>query len=534
MDPLWITLAFILGLGARRVGLPPLVGFLCAGFALQYMGVEGGRTLQELADLGVTLMLFSIGLKLKVKSLLRPEVWAATSIHMAAVTLAFGGLFYWLSLAGFSLFAGIGAGPALVLAFGLSFSSTVFAVKILEERGESSSLHGRTAVGILIMQDLIAVLFLTLAAGKIPSWWALVLLAALPLIRLVCLRIMDQCGHGELVVLFGLTLALVAGAGLFDLVGLKADLGALVIGVLVAGHKKADEISKALLSFKDLFLVGFFLNIGLSGAPTLESFGIALLLLPLVIFKGGLFFMLLARYSLRARTALLATLSLTNYSEFGLIVGAVAVKNGWLDATWLIAAALAMSLSFVAAAPLNAAAQAIYARLEGFLCRFETKSRHPEETLIDAGRAEIVVFGMGRVGQGAYDWMRQKYGDVVAGLDFNPEVVQKHIESGRKVVLGDASDPQFWERTRNGANAHVRLCLLTLRHPANLAVARLLRDKGYSGNLAAVARYEDELSELSAAGANAAFNLFAEAGAGFAEHVEQKLAFGSAGSASGE
>ncbi len=106
-------------------------------------------------------------------------------------------------------------------------------MKALNEKGETLSLHGRVAIGILIVQDIIAVIFITVATGKVPSLWAFALLALIPL-RPVLFRIMDRCGHGELVPLFGLFAALVLGATAFDLVGMKADLGALILGVLLS------------------------------------------------------------------------------------------------------------------------------------------------------------------------------------------------------------------------------------------------------------------------------------------------------------
>ena len=77
MDPLWIIAAFVFGAASSRIGLPPLVGYLLAGFALNGIGVEGGEILSKIADVGVTLLLFTIGLKLKLKGLARPEVWGA-------------------------------------------------------------------------------------------------------------------------------------------------------------------------------------------------------------------------------------------------------------------------------------------------------------------------------------------------------------------------------------------------------------------------------------------------------------------------
>ena len=352
MDPLLIAVAFVLGFLARQVSLPALVGFLVAGFVLKALGAEGGETLQQIADLGVTLLLFSIGLKLDIKGLLKPEVWGTASVHLLITLVVFGGALYGLSLAGFSLFAGLDLGTAAIIAFALSFSSTVFAVKILEERGEMPSLHGRVAIGILIVQDIIAVVFLTLSTGEIPSLWAFALFGLI-FLRPLLFMVMDRCGHGELMPLFGLFAALVLGAGLFHLVGLKPDLGALILGVLLSGHAKAAEVSNSLFALKDVFLVGFFLSIGLSGVPNLESFGVALLLVAAVPLKAALFIWLLLKFRLRARSSLLSSLCLAPYSEFGLIVGAVAVANGWIANEWVVVMAIALSVTLILAAPLN-------------------------------------------------------------------------------------------------------------------------------------------------------------------------------------
>ncbi len=116
-----------------------------------------------------------------------------------------------LSTTGLSFFADIPMHTALLIAFALSFSSTVFAVKILEESGRSEALNGRTAIGVLIVQDIFAVLFLTFSTGKMPTPWALLVLGMLPVARWVFMRILDRIGHGELQVLFGFFLAFCAG-----------------------------------------------------------------------------------------------------------------------------------------------------------------------------------------------------------------------------------------------------------------------------------------------------------------------------------
>ena len=356
-DLVWISIAFALGFGARQIGLPPLVGYLAAGFVLNPLGVTSGETLKQFADFGVTLLLFSIGLKLKVKTLLQPEIWAVAVGHMIATISVLAIAIYALGTIGLSLLVDLNFGIAALIAFTLSFSSTVFAVKLLEDKGEMASRHGRIAIGILIMQDIAAVVFLAASTGKLPSPWAFILLALIPL-RPVLMWLMKRVGHGELLILLGLLFAIGGSEG-FELVNMKGDLGALIVGILVASHPKASELARSLLGFKDLFLVGFFLTIGLSGTPTLETVGIAMLLTLFLPFKVFLFFWLLTRFRLRARTSSLTSLSLANYSEFGLIVGTIAVANGWLTSDWLVVIAIALSMSFVMAAPINSAAQSI-------------------------------------------------------------------------------------------------------------------------------------------------------------------------------
>ena len=89
MDPIWITIAFLMGFAVRQVGLPPLIGYLAAGFVLNGIGVQGGDVLKIISDLGVQLLLFSIGLKLKVKSLFKPQIWATGAIHMLITVFFF-------------------------------------------------------------------------------------------------------------------------------------------------------------------------------------------------------------------------------------------------------------------------------------------------------------------------------------------------------------------------------------------------------------------------------------------------------------
>lgn len=522
MDPLWIVAAFVFGAVAARIGLPPLVGYLVAGFVLNSLGVEGGRTLEEIANVGVTLLLFTIGLKLKLKSLARPEVWAGATIHMTLTVAVLGAAIWLLAAAAMPYFADLTWQTMLLVAFALSFSSTVFAVKVFEAKNEMPSRHAATAIGILIMQDIFAVVFLAASTGKLPSPWAVALLAGILILRPLLGRFMVRCGHGELLMLFGILMT-AAGYGSFELVGLKGDLGALVFGMLLAAHPKAAELANRLLGFKDLFLVGFFLSIGISGSPTWAAFGIALLLVLAVPFKAALFFGLLTRFKLRARTAMLGSLSLANYSEFGLIVASIGAAKGWIGNDWLIVIAISLSMTFILASPLNANAHDLYARFSGRLKRFETATRLKEDEPIHTGKAEVGVIGMGGVGTAAYDEMRRRYGDVVIAMDFSMDTVEQHRKMGRNVVYGDAGDSDFWARV-DLAGGRMELVMLALPNPKTSRFAvEQLKGLGFYGRIAASVRYEDEIAVLQEAGIDAAYSLYEEAGVGFADHVCSEL-----------
>jgi hypothetical protein len=330
---------------------------------------------------------------------------------------------------------------------------------------------------------------------------------------------MDRSGHGELLLLFGLFVALAVGAAGFELVGLKGDLGALVIGMALAQHEKSSELAKTLMSFKDLLLVGFFLTIGLSGVPNLAAIGAAAILVLFVPGKTGLFFLLLTRFRLRSRSSLLSSLSLANYSEFGLIVAAVGTAKGWLSPDWMVIIALALSATFVIASPLNTTADILYVKNRAKLKKYETDTRHPDDQPIRPKGVTIAILGMGRLGTRAYEYMYEKYGDKVIGVDFRMDKVLAHRVAGRRVIHGDPTDPDFWKRIeRQDVPAH--LIMLTMsKHQANMSAARHLRSRGYEGCLAAVAHFDDQVDELRTAGVDAAFNFYNQAGLGFAEHA---------------
>jgi len=519
-DPLMLGIAFIAGFAFSRIGLPPLVGFLAAGFAFGAMGAVNTPLLSELADLGVTLLLFTIGLKLRVSSLLRPEIWGVATLHMLITVIVFSAILLGLGVIGMSLFAQLDLQTAAIVAFSLSFSSTVFAVKALDATGQSGSRCSRIAIGVLIIQDIAAVVFLAASGGKLPSIWALSLLGLL-LLRKPILAVLKKSGHGELQILIGFVLAL-GGAQLFEAFNLKGDLGALFVGALIAGHSRSDELATILLGFKELFLVAFFLSIGLAGLPTGEIFLTGLVLLLLLPLKIALFFWLFTRFRLMATTANRSSLVLANYSEFGLIVAAIAVSVGWLPTEWMLVDAVALSLSFVFASVISTNTNQIYNKLKNILKGFERPRRLTEDTVIDVGDARMIIFGMGRVGTGVYDAMNDQMPGSVLGVDYDNIVVEEHRTNGRNVVIGNGANPEFWDRVDKSHKLEYAMLVMP-DHNAQVATINQTRRHGFKGKIAASAKYPDELEKLKELGVEAAFNIYAEVGTGFASLASSKF-----------
>ena len=252
----------------------------------------------------------------------------------------------------------------------------------------------------------------------------------------------------------------------------------------------------------------------------MEVLLVAGLLVVLVPVKSTLFFLVLTRLRMRARSATFATLGLSNYSEFGLIVGAIAAKNGWVGAEWLLVFALALSATYVVAAPATFRSERIFERLAAQLHGFETEQRLPEDEPVGVRDTEILIAGMGRMGRICYDMLAETRCGRLLGIDYDPEIIARNREAGRNVVKGDATDGELWHRLDPSTLKAVVLCMPS--HQALLDATRRLRATGHRGLIGATTKFHDEATELSEAGADEVHALASEAGAALAQRVAER------------
>ncbi|MEX2368048.1 MAG: cation:proton antiporter family protein, partial [Balneolaceae bacterium] len=457
----------------------------------------------EISHVGVIFLLFTVGLHVRLRNIVRSEVLGVGILHL----IISAAIFIPVSLAfGFDLPA------AVTIGLTLGFSSTVLAAKNLEMRNEMGAYYGRVTIGILIVQDLVAIAIIALTGGGAPSYWS-VLLFGLPFLRPVLSTLLDWIDKDELILLFGMVLA-IGGASLFEQFNLSGELGALVAGMILATDERGEDLGRKMWGIKEAFLIGFFLEVGLIGFPAANGFYFILVMLALLPLKSILFYGLFMLFRLRARTGYLATISLTAYSEFTLIAGAVAAANGVIPESVIVILGLLTALSFVINAPLAIREDKLWKKFEVFFHRFELDVRHPEKQTLSIGKAEFLVIGMGSAGRAAYDRLR-KEGKQVVGMDIDPGRIEENLKAGRRVVYGDIQDTELWSQI---ALKNIKSIIIAMgNRGAKVNASKAIRDMGYTGSIYVITMREDENEALQKAGANSVSIPIRQAGEQLAE-----------------
>jgi len=506
MDVVWIAVAFVAGIGARAVRLPTVIGYLLAGLVLSVVGVpDNSDLIVAIGNLGVTLLLFTVGLGLRLRSIIQPEVLGPSGIHIVISGIVFGGI---------GLLSGWDMNTSILLGVSLGLSSTVLTAKSLEGRGEINTYHGRIAIGVSIFQDVIAIILLAVSGGGQPSPLAIGLLGLI-FVRPILIKFLVWSGTEELMLVYGLLLAL--GIGLiFQEVGLDSMLGALVAGVLLSGHPRSEVLYNQLWGLKEVFLIGFFLQVGLSGFPDSSQITLLALFSVLLLGKGILFFGLFLLFKLTARTAFMTSIALTTYSEFTLIIVAGGVALGAIPSEIAPMAALLITISFIVNSVLNGLAETIWVRIDKSATQIEPQTEHPERIPKTIGSTRYLVVGMGRAGESAYDYLKA-HGQRPLGIDADPQAMEEHLEQGRRVIYGDSQDSTFW-----GAFDISKVKAILLLIPGKtrkLQAIQYIRETGYTGHIHALVRYDEDIEDLLEAGADEITQPISRAGKDIAESL---------------
>jgi CPA2 family monovalent cation:H+ antiporter-2 len=524
--------ALVVVLLLSRLRLPAIAGFLVAGALVGPSGlgwIRDPHEVETLAEIGVVLLLFTIGLELSPGELRR----------LGRVLVIGGGLQVGLSIAAVAFvvaLAGEALPRALLLGFLVALSSTAIVLKGLVERGEIDAPHGRLALGILIFQDLCVVPMILLVPALGGSGGAgaivralvvagVVVAVTLALARRVVPRALSLVAATRGRDLFILAVVLVAAgiAWLTSLAGLSLALGAFLAGVVLAGSEYAHQALADTLSLRDIFTSLFFVSMGMLLDPrVLLRDGALVVGLVLAVLAGKALVATVAGLVLGfpLRVALLAGLVLAQVGEFSFVLATLGASAGLLDAraqALVFAVAVLTMLVTPFALRFGPDLAALAARVSphgrGRLAPGETART---ESLSD----HVVVLGFGVGGELLADVMREAGVPVVA-IDLNAERVRAARARGLPVSYGDVTSPEILERA---GVAHARQVVVLLNDPdATLRAVRAARTASPRAEILVRARYVADVPHLLAAGADEAVAQELEASFAIIERASREL-----------
>jgi Kef-type K+ transport system membrane component KefB len=489
-----------LGVVAIALRLPLLVGLLVAGVVVgpQVLGLVGATSeIALLGELGISLLLFVVGLKLDPRLVRQMgPIVLVTGMLQVAVTAA---LAY-----GIAVLFGVATVAALYLAAGMAFSSTVVVIKLLSDRGQVEELHGRLALGILIVQDLVVVGLMVVLTSVDPDSTATLLeqvgsiavkgMALFLAVALTARFVLPPVVHvlarqGELLVLAAVTWA-VALAALAHALGFSAEVGAFLAGVALASSDYREAISGRLSTLRDFLLVFFFIDLGtrLAFEGTGDLGLIAALTLFVLIGKPVLIAVIGTLLGFQARVATTAGLTLSQISEFSLILASLGVVLGQLDARFAGVMASVALLTITVSTLLSAQAEWLVPRVSRPLLRLQRARTRREVEQHGRFRPEVVVIGLGRLGQTVFDELTDR-GVAVLGVDHDPRT-SRLTDPDAPVVFGDLSDPELPAHLPLGG---ARWIVATPRDAdLHRDLLTALQRAGYRGRLAAAVDHPDE------------------------------------------
>ncbi len=529
-----LIIASVVGLVGRMLKQPLIVAFIGVGILVGPWGLDLLESIEQvhlLAELGIAILLFVIGLKLDVK-LIRStgKVALLTGLGQVIFTSFFG---YLIAIAlGFTVIT------ALYVAVALTFSSTIIIVKLLSDKKEIDSLHGQISIGFLIVQDIVVVLVMiflsaigTETAASPAYDVALVMLkgvAALGVIglmmRFVLPPVVRTMVHSpELLILFSISWALLlAAAG--DYLGFSKEVGAFLAGVSLASTDYRELISGKLTTLRDFLLLFFFVTLGAGLDLSLigDQIRPALIFSFFVLIGNPLIVLvIMGLMGYKKRTSFLAGLAVAQISEFSLILAALGLSIGHIDEETMGLITLVGLITIGLSTYMILYSHQIFETISPFLEVFEKKDPHRELKSRQMGKADydVIVFGLGRYGNNIAKSL-ERTGRNVMGVDFDPGAVNKWTEKGRMAQLGDAEDPDLPEMLPI-ANAKVIISTLP-DYTINLYLLKMLKHHKFQGRIVLTQHSADHAQELVEAGAHLILYPFVDAvGSSFVSKLEE-------------
>jgi len=530
-----LVIAGVIGVLALKLRQPLIISYIITGIVAgpAVLGwASGGSEIKLLSSIGIAVLLFVVGLKL--------DVGLIRSVGPVALATGLGQIVF-TSLFGFLLSLGLGFAPvkAIYIAVCLTFSSTIIIVKLLSDKREIDSLHGRIAVGFLVVQDIAVILamilltsFTAAGSGGIAAQGIRLLLVGTAFVlgtvatmRWVMPPLLGRLAQNqELLVLFAVAWA-VGLAALADGVGFSKEVGAFLGGVSIASTAYREAIASRLTGLRDFLLLFFFIDLG-SGL-NLTAAGVQLwpaLVLSLFVLVGNplIVVAIMGVMGYRRRTGFLAGLTVAQISEFSLILAALGLRLGQIGEAEVSLITLVGVITIALSTYMILGSDQLYAWLEGPLRIFQRATPFSElkGSISGPAKVDVVLLGLGRYGSAIVRQLRAHELSIL-GIDFDPQALRLAAAKGLPVQYGDSEDPEFTASLPLSSATVVVSTLPSLE--SNAAIRHGLESAGFRGHFIATAHDEAEVVKLELIGANRTLLPFLDAAERAAELIVEDL-----------
>lgn len=493
-----------------RFKQPLILAYIASGLSISAFGLVGGieeETLPFFASLGIALLLFLVGLEIKIRDLL--------TLGRLSFWIGIGQIFF-TAVFGFIIakFFGFSNVSAIYLALALTFSSTVVVIKLLSEKRDLDSLYGKITVSFLLVQDFVAVVILLLLGGVggenlLLSVFSVIIKGSVFLFvtylfgRFILPRIFLPIAHlGELLVIFSLSWAFVL-ASFGQLLGFPIEVGAFLAGVSIGGLPYHYQIAARVRPLRDFFVVIFFILLGfqMSFSDVSRYLGPALVFSIFVLLGTPLIVLAVMGYlGFRRRTAFFSSVAVAQISEFSLILVVLGARLGHITQELVSLTTLIALITIGVSTYMIKYTRQLYTFFNHYLDIFERKTtREPRVERPREFENHIILVGADRMGRDILRNLEGKGEDYLV-VDFNPEIVKRLTAQKISVIFGDATDPEVLSELNLSS---AKLILSTVPDVEDNAVLIAeAKKRGYKGPFIVTSEFPEDAVKLYNEGAD--------------------------------
>ncbi len=510
-----LTLAALLGALGHLLKQPLIVMFIALGIVAgpSFLDVVKSKdNIHLLADIGISILLFIVGLKLDLRII--------KSVGRIALMTGLGQVLF-TSLFGYfiGLMLGFSSLHSFYIAVALTFSSTIIIVKLLSDKKEIDSLHGQIAIGFLIVQDIVVILVMIVLSamrkGEDTSLTQDIIKTIISGILLLVITVMAMkwiipglssflAKSQELLTLFAIAWAvLLASVG--ELMGFSGEVGAFLAGVSLATSDFRDVISSRLVSLRDFLLLFFFVNLGANlDLSVIGNQLYSALIFSVFVLIGNpiIVLIIMGAMGYRKRTSFLAGLTVAQISEFSLIFAGLGLAVGHITEDVVGLITLVGLITIGLSTYLILYSHQIYERIAPALQIFQRENpfRENEELIDESKKYDLIIIGLGRFGTRLSEMLDEHPEVKYLGVDFDPAVVKDWQQKGKNILYGDMEDPELLEQVPF-ENATIIISTVPDFHHSQQLIKSLKREN-FQGKVYLTAQTEKDFKELAACGAN--------------------------------